>query len=119
MTDNRNTIIAVVLSGLVLLGWQYFYNIPQMEKQKAQQATQAQLANPSQPAPGATSTTPQPGSAPTPGGAPVNAAPANAPISRDAALASSKRVKIDTRASPARSRCAARASTISRSPNFA
>ena len=96
MTDNRNTIIAVVLSGLVLLGWQYFYNIPQMEKQKAQQATQAQLANPSQPAPGTTSTTPQPGSAPTPGGAPVNAAPANAPISRDAALASSKRVKIDT-----------------------
>ena len=52
MTDNRNTIIAVVLSGLVLLGWQYFYNIPQMEKQKAQQATQAQLANPAQPAAG-------------------------------------------------------------------
>jgi YidC/Oxa1 family membrane protein insertase len=96
MTDNRNTIIAVVLSGLVLLGWQYFYNIPQMEKQKAQQATQAQLANPSQPAAGG-STAPQPGSAtPTPGSAPVNAAPANAPISRDAALASSKRVKIDT-----------------------
>ncbi|MCX7322056.1 MAG: membrane protein insertase YidC, partial [Hyphomicrobiales bacterium] len=96
MTDNRNTIIAVVLSGLVLLGWQYFYNIPQMEKQKAQQATQAQLANPSQPAAGG-STAPQPGSAtPTPGSAPVNAAPANAPISRDVALASSKRVKIDT-----------------------
>jgi YidC/Oxa1 family membrane protein insertase len=96
MTDNRNTIIAVVLSGLVLLGWQYFYNIPQMEKQKAQQATQAQLANPSQPAAGS-STAPQPGSAtPTPGSAPVNAAPANAPISRDAALASSRRVKIDT-----------------------
>ena len=35
MTDNRNTILAVVLSGLVLIGWQYFYNIPQMEKQRA------------------------------------------------------------------------------------
>ncbi|WP_398475736.1 membrane protein insertase YidC [Tardiphaga sp.] len=95
MTDNRNTIIAVVLSGLVLLGWQYFYNIPQMEKQKAQQATQAQLANPAQPAAG--SNAPQPGSAtPTPGGAPVNAAPSNAPISRETAISSSKRVKIDT-----------------------
>ena len=98
MTDNRNTIIAVVLSGLVLLGWQYFYNIPQMEKQKAQQATQAQLANPTaQPQSGnqAGSNTPQPGAAPTPG-APANAAPSNAPISRETAISSSKRVKIDT-----------------------
>lgn len=95
MTDNRNTIIAVVLSGLVLIGWQYFYNIPQMEKQKAQQATQAQLANPAQPAAG--SNTPQPGStAPTPAGAPTNAAPSNAPVSRDTAISSTKRVKIDT-----------------------
>ena len=31
MTDNRNTILAVVLSGLVLIAWQYFYNMPQME----------------------------------------------------------------------------------------
>ncbi|QUS38236.1 membrane protein insertase YidC [Tardiphaga alba] len=95
MTDNRNTIIAVVLSGLVLIGWQYFYNIPQMEKQKAQQATQAQLANPAQPAAGGS--TPQPGSAaPTPAGAPTNAAPSNAPVSRDQAISSTKRVKIDT-----------------------
>ncbi|MFT4277359.1 MAG: membrane protein insertase YidC, partial [Rhodopseudomonas sp.] len=43
MSDNRNTILAVVLSGLVLLGWQYFFNIPQMEKQRAaQQAQQLQ-----------------------------------------------------------------------------
>jgi YidC/Oxa1 family membrane protein insertase len=95
MTDNRNTIIAVVLSGLVLIGWQYFYNIPQMEKQKAQQATQAQLANPAQPAAG--SNTPQPEStAPTPAGAPTNAAPSNAPVSRDTAISATKRVKIDT-----------------------
>ena len=38
MTDNRNTILAVILSGLVLIGWQYFFNMPQMEKQRAQQA---------------------------------------------------------------------------------
>ena len=35
MTDTRNTILAVVLSGLVLLVWQYFYDVPPMEKQRA------------------------------------------------------------------------------------
>jgi len=44
MTDNRNTILAVILSGLVLIGWQYFFNIPQMEKQRAQSQIQAELA---------------------------------------------------------------------------
>jgi hypothetical protein len=28
MIENRNTILAVILSGLVLIAWQYFYNIP-------------------------------------------------------------------------------------------
>ena len=41
MTDNRNTILAVVLSGLVLLGWQYFFNIPAMEKQRQQAQIQS------------------------------------------------------------------------------
>jgi YidC/Oxa1 family membrane protein insertase len=97
MTDNRNTIIAVVLSGLILIGWQYFYNIPQMERQKAQQATQAQLANPSaQPNATPGSTTPTANSTAA-NGAPANAAPANAPVvSRDAAITASPRIKIDT-----------------------
>ena len=43
MTDNRNTILAVILSGLVLIAWQYFYNVPQMERQRAQSQTQAEL----------------------------------------------------------------------------
>ena len=30
MIENRNTILAVILSGLVLIAWQYFYNIPTM-----------------------------------------------------------------------------------------
>ncbi|MCK7474646.1 MAG: hypothetical protein MZV49_16185 [Rhodopseudomonas palustris] len=60
MTDNnRNTILAVILSGLVLLGWQYFFNIPQMEKQRAAEiAARSQTANPAQP-------TPSPGAAPS------------------------------------------------------
>ena len=61
MTDNRNTILAVILSGLVLIAWQYFYNVPQMEKQRAQSQMQAELAKPTpQATPG--STTPQAGS---------------------------------------------------------
>src|SRR5205823_3858803 len=100
MTDNRNTILAVILSGLVLIAWQYFYNMPQMERQRAQSQTQAELNKPSpQTAPGSTtpgSTTPQPGSAPsatTPAGQPGAAAPV---VSRDAAIAASPRIKIET-----------------------
>ncbi len=39
MTDNRNTILAVILSGLVLIAWQYFYNMPQMEKRRIAEQT--------------------------------------------------------------------------------
>jgi len=95
MTDNRNTILAVILSGLVLIGWQYFYNVPQMEKQRAQTQTQAELAKPSpQATPG--STTPQPGSTPsasTPAAQPGAIAPV---VSRDAAIAATPRIKIET-----------------------
>src|SRR6476661_5459757 len=97
MTDNRNTILAVILSGLVLLGWQYFFNIPQMEKQRAAQQAQSEMAKP---APQATpGVTPQPGTAPAPSAnapAPNQPASAAAVVSRDAAIASGPRVKIDT-----------------------
>src|SRR4249920_3377406 len=99
MTDNRNTILAVILSGFVLIAWQYFYNVPQMEKQRAQSQTQAELAKPSPQAttPGTApgSTAPQTGSPPaTPTATqPAQAAPV---VSRDAAIAATPRVKIDT-----------------------
>ena len=97
MTDNRNTILAVILSGLVLIGWQYFFNLPQMEKQRAAQQAQSELVKPA-PQPGST-TTPQTGAAPAPA---ANAPTANQPasaapvVSRDAAIAATPRVKIDT-----------------------
>ena len=97
MPDSRNTILAVILSGLVLIGWQYFYNVPQMEKQRAAQQAQSELAKPA-PQPGGTTppaTTPQTGAAPAP--APTTNQPASAaPVSRDAAIHSTPRVKIDT-----------------------
>src|ERR1700719_233359 len=96
MTDNRNTILAVILSGLVLLGWQYFFNIPQMEKQRAAQLAQSEMVKPTREA---GTTPPQTGAAPAPS---ANAPAANQPgstapiVSRDAAIAAGPRVKIDT-----------------------
>lgn len=96
MLDNRNTILAVVLSGLVLIGWQYFFNIPQMERQRAQQQIQSQLANPQ---PGAAPANSPPATTNTPGvpGAAPGQQPAAATIvSRDAAIAAAPRIKIES-----------------------
>src|SRR5215213_5485661 len=99
MTDNRNTILAVILSGLVLIGWQFFFNIPQMEKQRAQQAQSDQAKQAGSPA--SPSTTPQagtaPGTTPTPN-APAAAQPTSAPlvVTRDVAINVNPRLKIDT-----------------------
>jgi YidC/Oxa1 family membrane protein insertase len=96
--DSKNTILAIVLSAIVLIGWQYFIGGPQLEKQK-QEAAQQQQAQQTAPAPGEAKTTPvvpsQPSNAPT---APASQATAIAaqPITRDAALAASPRVKIET-----------------------
>jgi YidC/Oxa1 family membrane protein insertase len=96
MNDNRNTILAIILSGLVLIAWQYFYNMPQMERQRASQQTQSELAKSQQQQQAGNATTPAApptsanGPAPTP-------APAAAPIvSRDTALTATPRVKIET-----------------------
>jgi len=101
MNDQKNTILAIVLSALVLIVWQVYFGMPQMEKQKQiQQQQQAQERSQQPPAlpqqtPG---TVPQ--APPAPGTAPQ--APAQggtvAPqtMSRDAALAASPRVRIET-----------------------
>lgn len=91
-SDNRNVILAVVLSMIVLFGWQFFVAGPQMERQQRQneivaqqQAEQAALAVPATTADGT-----QP------------AAATDQPLSsqtfadRDTAIAASNRVAIDT-----------------------
>src|SRR4051795_4942288 len=98
MTDNRNTILAVILSGLVLIAWQYFYNMPQMEKQRAQQA-QSELVKPSPQAGSSTtpSTAPQTGAGSAPGAnAPNQASATAAVVSRESAIGTTPRVKIET-----------------------
>src|ERR1700760_3000774 len=96
LSDNRNTILAVILSGLVLLGWQYFFNIPQMEKQRAAQLAQSQMTKP--PADAGSTAAPQTTTTPAPSANAPSAVQATsaAPVSRDTAIAASPRVKIDT-----------------------
>lgn len=98
--DQKNTLIAIILSALVLIGWQIFIGVPQMEKQKqiAQQQQQTQTPGTTPPAGTQPGTTPP---AATPPGTtpPTPAQPSTAPsqpVTRETALAASPRVKIDT-----------------------
>src|SRR5260370_35083850 len=96
MPDNRSTILGVILSGLVLIAWQYFYNVPAMEKQRAAQQAQSELAKSATPA-ATPSTAPQTGAAPAPGAhAPAQPAASTLVGSRAAAVAASPRVKDET-----------------------
>ncbi|MGB8575302.1 MAG: membrane protein insertase YidC, partial [Pseudolabrys sp.] len=96
MTDNKNTILAIVLSALVLLGWQYFFAVPQEKARQEQlQAQQQKQSAPTAAQPG------QPVQPPAQTGAPQvpgQASPptASAPVDRTAALATSPRVPIAT-----------------------
>ena len=64
MGDHKNTIIAIVLSLIVVVGWQYFVGYPQMEKQREQALIKQQEQAQTQP--GATQPNPaQPGAAGT------------------------------------------------------
>jgi YidC/Oxa1 family membrane protein insertase len=38
MNDNRNLVLAIILSAIVLLGWEYFVAQPQMQAERAKQA---------------------------------------------------------------------------------
>jgi YidC/Oxa1 family membrane protein insertase len=102
MNDHRNTIIAVILSGIILIAWQYFYVVPQMEKQQAAQKAAAQQTLQQTPAPGAAPAAAQPGSQPPQPGStqapnqPAQPAGVTPFVSRDAALTASPRVKIET-----------------------
>jgi YidC/Oxa1 family membrane protein insertase len=99
MTDQKNTILAIVLSALVLIAWQIYFGLPQMEKQKQIQQQQAQERSQQPPPPlpqqpGATQAPSAPGAAPQ---APTQPGAAAAqPMTRDAALATSPRVHIET-----------------------
>src|SRR5438034_5566956 len=92
MNDSKNTVVATVPSGLLLLIWQYFFGLPYLEKQKqAQQPPQQQ----SQPVAGARTRPQEPGSAAQLPTAPATGQPEH-PLSRGEALAKSPRIALDT-----------------------
>ena len=96
MTDQKNTILAIVLSALVLIGWQLYFGLPQVEKQKQIQQQQAQEhAQPGAPAPQAVPSTQSPPAASPQAPAQPGAVPGRA-MTREEALAASPRVRVET-----------------------
>ncbi|HKG76615.1 MAG TPA: membrane protein insertase YidC [Beijerinckiaceae bacterium] len=96
--DNKNLILAIALSIAVLIGWNFFYGVPQMKQQReAQTAAQTQAPkNPIEPGQPSPSQAGGP-AAPVPGTVPsVPGAAAPVVEGREAALARSPRVRIDT-----------------------
>src|SRR5262245_16616312 len=83
--DNKNFILAIVLSMAIIFGWQYFYAVPTQKKLESQTQSQTQTT----PGQGVTNPQAQPG-ATVPGTA------QQVTIPRDEAIAATKRIKIDT-----------------------
>lgn len=103
MNDQKNMILAIALSALVLIGWQYFIGMPQMEKQKQEsQLRQQQTQAPSTGTPTTTPGTPgAPGQPQTQTGTPqvpgqITAPTAGAQLTRTQVIASSPRIMIET-----------------------
>jgi YidC/Oxa1 family membrane protein insertase len=93
MSENRNLLFAILLSIGVLGLWEYMYAMPQ--RQKAEQIAQQQriergVETPAQTTPGAPPASGAPGLPPTP------AVVANPGATRDAAIAASPRIVVDT-----------------------
>jgi len=98
MTD-KNTILAIVLSALVLIGWQYFFAGPQQKARlEQQQQAQTQKQAPQQPATQSGTQTPAPTQNGAPGAPTVagqQAAPAT--LTREAAIKQAPgRIPIET-----------------------
>jgi YidC/Oxa1 family membrane protein insertase len=105
MKNNQNVLIAIALSFLVIVGWQYFVIGPKLETERQRQA--AEQAQTTDAAPGAATGTQAPGAvpgaAPSTPAAPGSAAPtapaaaaAGAVLPRQAALEAAERIAIDT-----------------------
>ena len=90
--NNRNMIIAIVLSVVVLFGWQFFIAGPQLEQAQKRAAAEQQATATDQSLATPTGTTA--GTATTPGAA-ADTTQAGTFATREAAIAASSRVAID------------------------
>jgi YidC/Oxa1 family membrane protein insertase len=96
MNDHKNTILAIVLSAVVLIGWQFFYGLPQMQNKDAQKPAQGPQQSQTTPSPSSATPAPeQPGAVPQLPGQSAATAAAQ-PATREAVLAQSPRVPIET-----------------------
>src|SRR5580700_2975624 len=95
MNDQKNTILAIVLSAIVLIGWQYFIGMPQMERQRQEALLRQQQAQQAKPPQAAPSPAAPAGAAPRPPGQADVTTPAEQK-SREAALGASERIPIET-----------------------
>src|SRR5487761_351196 len=96
MGEYKNTILAIVLSLIVVVGWQYFIGYPQMQRQQQQAQLKKQEETQAQPGaaqPNAAQPSPSEASAPPVPNAPSAEPPA---ASREAVIKSLPRVEIDT-----------------------
>lgn len=96
MPEQRNLILAIVLSVTIIIAFQYFYEMPRMlEEQQRQaaieQSTGGAVAPAPTPTPGQTGTT-TPSAQPVPGSVPTELAQ---PASRDQVLETGERIGID------------------------
>ncbi|MFG1247680.1 membrane protein insertase YidC [Xanthobacter flavus] len=99
MSDNRNMFIAIGLSMVILIGWQFVFGIPQAEKQR--QAAEQQRIEQTAQQQAQSGATPTPGAAPgtTPAGLPQSGAPGTPggrALTRAEAIAASPRAPIAT-----------------------
>ncbi|SSC65546.1 unnamed protein product [Ciceribacter selenitireducens ATCC BAA-1503] len=92
MQNNRNYFIAIALSVLIVLGWQYFIMGPRIEAQRV--AEEARLAQQAQTTQAQTDTGAPAGS--VSGNLPGSSAQATAETNREEAIGKSERVAIDT-----------------------
>ena len=95
MNDQKNTILAIVLSAIVLIGWQYFIGMPQMERQRQEALLKQQQAQQAKPPQAAPSPAAPAGAAPRPPGQADVTTPAEQK-SREVALGASERIPIET-----------------------
>jgi YidC/Oxa1 family membrane protein insertase len=92
MENNRNYMLAIGLSIIVLVAWQFFYVSPKMERETAA-TKQEQTVTAEQATPGSDAAIP---SASTSGSATPSGTTADQPASREEAVSSGARITIDT-----------------------
>ena len=89
--DQRNLLLAVLASMVILLGFQYFYEVPRQQQEQAAQSVQQQRSEAQPPADTLLPTAPGSEAGTTPG-----TAPTAEPKSREAMIAETPRLRIDT-----------------------